>query len=249
MIRYGNFLFKYRNAIFPLAMTAVLAVFRPTYPGGSATADIWLDIAGMAIVLTGLGLRAAVIGLAYIKRGGVAKRIYAENLVTDGIFAHCRNPLYVGNLLILLGVFVIYNNPWVYLLGGGFFLVSYTAIVLAEEAFLRDKFAGAYDDYCRDVGRWWVEPRGLARTFSGMRFNWRRVIIKDYSTITTTAIMVLGLFAFEMVVNRGFDASRTSIYGFAAAAGAVLLAALAVRSLKKAHILTERMPEAAAPSA
>jgi hypothetical protein len=40
--------------------------------------------------------------LAYIKRGGRKKRIAADHLVVDGIFAHVRHPLYVGNFLLLV---------------------------------------------------------------------------------------------------------------------------------------------------
>ena len=58
--------------------------------------------------------------------------MYAETLVTRGFFAHSRNPLYLGNFLVLLGLFVIYNNPWVYALGVAFFAVTYRAIVAAE---------------------------------------------------------------------------------------------------------------------
>ena len=72
-----------------------------------------MDIAGVLIILSGLGLRAVVIGLAYIKRGGVNKMIHADTLVTNGLFAHCRNPLYAGNLLVVAGLLVIFNNPWV----------------------------------------------------------------------------------------------------------------------------------------
>jgi protein-S-isoprenylcysteine O-methyltransferase Ste14 len=122
------------------------------------------------------------------------------------------------------------------------------SIVLAEEAFLRDKFAGAYDAYCRDVSRWRIEPRGLARTIASMRFNWRRVVIKDYSTIATTALMVLGLLSFEMVATGDFETSRAALTAFIFAAMAILLLALAVRTLKKMKILTDRMPELEAPS-
>ena len=238
-IRYGDYLFKYRNAIFPAVMAVILAAFQPTYPGGSALYDSLLDILGVVLVVAGLGVRVVVIGLAYIKRGGLKKRVYAKNLVTEGIFAHCRNPLYVGNLLILVGFFVVHNNPLVYLLGGGFFLSAYAAIVAAEEHFLRGKFGEAYGAYCRDVHRWWIGTRGLGQTFQGMTFNWRRVIIKDYSTIATTTVTLLLIFSYQMVIARGFEASRDLLVVLVITMVMTIIAALWVRVLKKSGALTE----------
>jgi len=240
-IAYGNFLFRYRNAVFPLAMIVLAAVFRPTFPYDSSGADVALDLAGILLVVFGQSLRAAVIGLAYIKRGGVNKRIHADTLVTEGLFAHCRNPLYVGNLMILFGVMVIFNNPWVYLLGGGFFALSYSAIVHAEETFLSRKFGAAYEIYCRDVPRWLIETRGLGATFKGMHFNWRRVILKDYPTIATSTLMVLAVIAYQTFVAQGYAANWTEIVSFGAAGLALLAAVLLVRLLKKAGVLVDRL--------
>ncbi len=240
LVRYGVFLFRARNAVFPLVTVLVLALFGPVQAFGSAAADRWLDALGLLIVLAGQGVRAAVIGLAYIKRGGLNKKIYAEVLVREGIFAHARNPLYVGNLLILTGLFVIHNNPWVYLLGGGYFLLSYYAIVAAEERYLAAKFGADYTDYCREIGRWLPNLRGLGETMRGMTFNWRRVVMKDYSTVHTWSTTVLALIAYEVVTERGFAAARPVLLASAGGIVALALAALAVRTLKKSGWLHDR---------
>ena len=240
LIRYGIFLFRARNAVFPLVTILVLALFKPVQPFGSAAADFWLDALGLLIILSGQGVRAAVIGLAYIKRGGVNKKIYADTLVREGIFAHARNPLYLGNLLTLSGLFIIHNNPWVYLLGGGFFVLSYTAIVAAEERYLADKFGADYADYCRQVGRWVPNLRGLARTMGGMTFNWRRVVMKDYSTVHTWSTAVVALVAYEYVVEHGLAASQTVLAAAAVGVIALALAALGIRALKKSGRLHDR---------
>jgi len=240
LIRYGVFLFRARNAVFPLVTVLVLALFKPVQPFGSAAADHWLDALGLLIILSGQGVRAAVIGLAYIKRGGVNKKIYAESLVREGIFAHARNPLYLGNLLTLSGLFVIHNNPWVYLLGGGFFVLSYTAIVAAEERYLADKFGADYADYCRQVGRWVPNLRGLGQTMRGMTFNWRRVVMKDYSTVHTWSTAVVALLAYEYVVEHGLAASQTVLVAAAVGVVALALAALGIRALKKSGRLHDR---------
>jgi protein-S-isoprenylcysteine O-methyltransferase Ste14 len=199
-VRVGNFLFRYRNYAFPLLLLPLLLVFPPRYPFGSARLDGWLDLLAFGVALAGEGLRVAVVGLAYIKRGGVNKRVFAERLVTEGLFAHCRNPLYVGNFLLLLALLMLVNNLWLYVIAGAFFVFAYKAIVAAEETYLREKFGAEYEDYCRRVNRWLPDLRGIGETMRGMTFNWRRVIIKEYASIYAWILVALALQADEVVL-------------------------------------------------
>src|SRR4029078_8211515 len=93
------------------------------------------DALGLLLILLGQGLRAAVIGFATINRGGQNRLIHADDLVTDGLFAHSRNPLYVGNVLILSGLFLVHGTPWVVGLGIGFFCFSLFAHTLLQAHF------------------------------------------------------------------------------------------------------------------
>ena len=68
LVRAGRLLFHYRNVLFPLVLLALLAGSQPAHPAGAAVD--WLDVAGLAVALAGQSLRVAVIGYAYIKRGG-----------------------------------------------------------------------------------------------------------------------------------------------------------------------------------
>lgn len=195
LVRYGNFLFRYRDQVFPAVLLALFVITRPHWPGGRDDYDTTLDIVGFAIAFLGQLLRATVVGYAYIIRGGKNKQVYAEELVTRGFFNHSRNPLYVGNLLILLGLLVIWNSPLGYLVGVPFFLVGYIAIVAAEEAFLRGKFGAEYDAYAARVPRWWVRFGGFRESMEGMEFNWRRVVLKEYGS---AAYWVAGAFALTL---------------------------------------------------
>ena len=170
-VAYGHFLFKARNWLFPVVLIPLCLVFPPVDNDA-------MHVLGVIVAVLGLAVRGAVIGLVYIKRGGIGKKIAAPELVTEGMFRHGRNPLYLGNLLIVAGILLVQNNPWTYLLAGTFFLLSYSAIVAAEEEFLRAKFGQAYADYCAHTPRWLIDPRGLGETLSGMRFNWQRVVSK-----------------------------------------------------------------------
>ncbi len=180
MVAIGNFFFRYRNGVFPLVL--VLCLFRrwPVFP--AARAECWAVTAGIAVALLGQFIRAVTIGLAYIKRGGKDKKVYADTLVQEGIFAHCRNPLYLGNLLIITGVGIAANSLLFVLIGLPFFYFAYFAIIAAEENFLRGKFGGEYADYCRRVPRLIPRLAGLGATLQSMEFHWRRLLVKEYGT-------------------------------------------------------------------
>ncbi|MGB8275624.1 MAG: methyltransferase [Alphaproteobacteria bacterium] len=240
LVRVGNFLFRYRNYAFPMLLLPLLLVFPPQYPLGSARLDRWLDAAALVVAFLGEGLRVAVVGLAYIKRGGVGKRVYAERLVVEGLFAHCRNPLYVGNAMLLLALLMLVNNPWVYLIGGSFFLFAYTAIVAAEESYLKKKFGAEYEDYCRRVNRWVPDPRGIAETVRGMTFNWRRVAIKEYSSVYAWVLVAVILQADETVRNVGPEARGPALAALAAVFVLSTAAFIGVYVLKKSRILVDR---------
>ena len=107
---------------------------------------------------------------------------YGEELVTGGIFNHCRNPMYVGNLLMIFGTAILANSLFFLVVIGPLFLFIYQAIIAAEEHYLRGKFAQQFDDYCARVNRWWPRLAGLGASLAGMRFHWRRVLVKEYGT-------------------------------------------------------------------
>jgi protein-S-isoprenylcysteine O-methyltransferase Ste14 len=187
MIRIGNFFFHYRNALFPLAYLLLFL------NGPRIVADYRLAVAGGLIVaLAGQGLRAVTIGLDYIIRGGRNRQVYAEKLVQGGIFAHCRNPLYVGNFLIILGLGIACNSSLFLAVGIPFFLFAYWAIIAAEENFLQSKFGDEFAAYCARVNRLVPNFSGIGSTLRGMRFNWRRLISAEYgSTYAWLAAIIL----------------------------------------------------------
>jgi protein-S-isoprenylcysteine O-methyltransferase Ste14 len=74
-------------------------------------------------------------------------------LVISGPFAHLRNPLYVGNILLYFGLGIMSFALFPYLQVGAiiFFLFQYYFIVSEEEKYLLEKFKDDYKDYCKNV--------------------------------------------------------------------------------------------------
>lgn len=234
MVQIGNFFFKHRNWLFIFFYGAL---FIPSWSIVSKQNFgenylWWPIIIGLLVTVSGQLIRGFTIGLAYIVRGGKEGKPYAEGLVTDGIFNHCRNPLYVGNILMLLGVGILANSLLYVVVIIPIFLFIYQAIVLAEEDFLRKKFGNQFDDYCKTVSRWVPGLRGLGKTMNGMEFKWKRWILKEHTTqyIWLAGIILILLLRYPELTNNNITTRNT--------VSIILLAALTliyifVRVLKK----------------
>ncbi|WP_420238813.1 methyltransferase family protein [Telmatobacter bradus] len=119
-------------------LTAALYVAELWRHAPRPSAVLW----SLLLVLPGLWLRAYASG--YVKKN-------AELAVT-GPYAHTRNPLYLGSMLMAAG-FAVAIESWAVaaVLACGFALI-YIPVIAGEEKFLRSAFAG-FDDYCRQVPR------------------------------------------------------------------------------------------------
>jgi len=235
----GDFFFKYRNKIFPVILIGLFVGFKPTdnsFPGLPAGFNTdWLAI---VITASGLACRAIVIGFAYIKRGGLKKQVYAEHLVTTGFFGVCRNPLYIGNMLIYAGVFLMHGNPYVVVFGTASYYIIYESIIAAEEYFLRGEFGDEYAAYCRDVPRWLPKFSRFKHATEGMRFNIRRVIIKDYPTIANAVIALMGLELYEAWYFRTPEQFQQELKTYGVLIVLILIIAALISLAKKRKLLT-----------
>ena len=236
MIRLGNFFFHYRNGLFPVVYALLLV------PSPSVLPDFWLAAGlGFAVALAVQLLRFVTIGLEYIIRGGRGRQVYAEKLVQGGLFAHCRNPLYVGNYLIILGVGIASNSILFLALALPFFTFAYAAIIAAEENFLRNKFGQEFDEYCARVNRLLPNFSGLRKTVAGMRFNWRRVITAEYGS-TYIWLIAVTLVALKNIWQAGeYRADNPAVRLLWADAVLVTLGYFMARILKKGKFLGEHL--------
>lgn len=108
----------------------------------------------LALVVPGLWLRGYAAGIVKKNR----------ELTMSGPYAHTRNPLYLGSMLIAAGFAVALLNWLVALVLIAGFLVIYIPVVASEERFLRATFPG-FDEYCRRVPR--LVPRLLPARIEG----------------------------------------------------------------------------------
>ena len=203
----GRVLFKFRS-VTPLPVLSLLAwlLWRSrAVPGpGGAQLDDLLDVAGLTLCIFGQALRFYVTGWAIDGTSGQTDRLEAVVLNTRGPYAWVRNPLYVGNFFLVLGLLCVANDPFVTAIGLGFFCWQYFFIIRAEEDFLRGRFAHAFEDYCVKVPRW--IPR-LTPAFTGSlrtgAFDWRRALKKEHNPAAAWITGAVVLLLWESWARRG----------------------------------------------
>jgi protein-S-isoprenylcysteine O-methyltransferase Ste14 len=113
---------------------------------------LWL--AGPVLVAAGLVL---VVGAALQMRAlntSFIPRQKPSTLVTTGFFRLCRNPIYLGDALILFGVILWRDAPIGLPVLAAFLWIITTRFILAEEAVLRRSFGPAFEAWASRSGRW-----------------------------------------------------------------------------------------------
>jgi protein-S-isoprenylcysteine O-methyltransferase Ste14 len=204
----GNFFFGYRNALFPLIFALGALTLRPEVMFGSEIADRILRVCGIVLALLGQAVRLTTIGFEYIHRGGKDGQVHAGRLVRGGVYGIIRNPMYLGNGLIAVGMTMLLGSPLGYLILIPFFFFVYQTIVAAEEAYLRDKFGREYDDYAAAVNRFIPSLSRILESVAGMRFDWRRSVRKDLGTIVGLSIGLILIPAWRNYFLYGWEASK-----------------------------------------
>ena len=137
-------LFNYRSYT-PIPFLILMVIF--------ANPTVASLVIGFVIALFGEYLRfwgVSWAGSETRTTGGVG----GTYLIISGPFAYVRNPLYVGNILLYVGIGIMSMALFPYLQFAAliFFSLQYHFIVLEEEGYLVDEFSD-YDEYCKQVPR------------------------------------------------------------------------------------------------
>lgn len=122
-------------------------------PGSEVLSSPALAITGGVLCVLGLALFvAALFALGRNFRVGLDETHPGE-LVTNGVFAVTRNPIYLSFILILTGVFLTIPNWILLLLLFGGIMLFHRQMEIEEKSLLA-VYGAAYADYCKKVGRY-----------------------------------------------------------------------------------------------
>lgn len=132
-------------------LTAAGIILRNTgwLDSGSVPAwDLPMTIAGFALLLAGAYLYYA----AHL-RMKLFDHVRQNHLVTTGVYAWVRNPVYSAVMLVCTGLLMMAYNLWLLLLPLVFWALMTAMLIPTEEKWLRELHGQAYADYCERVNR------------------------------------------------------------------------------------------------
>ncbi len=180
--RIGARLFRQRGWL-PLLFLGI-----PLVMPGSTSPSRWLI--GLSLIAVGEAIRLAGVAAA----GSVTRRRSrnVQRLVTYGIFAWCRNPLYVGNFLIWMGFVAISGVLWFLPIAVVLFAVEYELIVRYEEGVLESTFGEEYLSYKSRTPRWL--PRPPSGTRETGEHDWGEAWKSEISTFLQYAVLILAFY-------------------------------------------------------
>ncbi len=145
MNNFSAKIFSYRSYT-PIPFLIVMLIFQK--------ATLESMIIGFVISLIGESFRlwgVSVAGSETRTTGGVG----GSFLVVTGAFAYVRNPLYLGNIFLYLGIGIMSMAlfPYLQIIALIFFYIQYKFIIDEEEKYLEKTFGKQYDDYRNKVPR------------------------------------------------------------------------------------------------
>jgi protein-S-isoprenylcysteine O-methyltransferase Ste14 len=202
LAKTGDYFFKWRSYL-PLFMACLfipaLAYFR--HPFDHPGLNLAWDLGCLAISLIGQAIRFYTVG--FVPRGTSGRntlRQVADTLNITGMYSLVRNPIYLGNFMIWLGLSLFVKSVWFTAIIILFFTIFYERIIFAEETFLREKFGAAFLEWADATPA--IIPRFKNWRRPSLPFSWKSALKREYGSffaiiVTFTVLEVLaGLFAY-----------------------------------------------------
>ena len=145
MSKLASTLFKYRSYT-PIPFLVVMLIFQEATPASLIT--------GFTVSIVGELVRSWGVSWAGSETRTTSE-VGGSNLVISGPFAYVRNPLYIGNILIYLGLgimtFALF--PYLQIAALLFFIFQHHFIVKEEENYLHKTYGRFYVDFVKNVPR------------------------------------------------------------------------------------------------
>ena len=151
MISHGHLIFRWRSYIPLLFIVPLILALRDSAHleeiFGEREEDLWV-LASFLLSLSGVAIRCFTVG--FVPAGTSGRNTggqRAHRLNTTGMYSVVRNPLYLGNFVIILGVLMSLMVWWLVLICALGFFIYMERIILAEEAFLEETYSDEYRNW------------------------------------------------------------------------------------------------------
>jgi protein-S-isoprenylcysteine O-methyltransferase Ste14 len=228
--RSGNWLFRWRSYL-PLMMigTFLLALRGYEYPGHNEGLDHLWEILCLLVSFFGLGIRICTVGHTPKGTSGRnTKKQVADTLNTSGMYSVVRNPLYLGNFFMGLGIALFAHLWWLTIIYILVFWLYYERIIFAEEAYLRNKYGDEYLKWANSTPAFL--PKLSKYQKADLSFSLRNVLKREYNGFFAVIVVMFILETVGEIYAKGeFDFD----FGWLLLLGVAFIVWLGLRSLKK----------------
>jgi protein-S-isoprenylcysteine O-methyltransferase Ste14 len=204
----GTWLFKYRG-ILPLIIFVIGAAL---FLKNESSPENWIlkeelehilyELSCLIVSFIGFFIRVYTVGYSRPNTSGRnTEHQVADVLNTTGIYSMVRNPLYVGNFFMWLGIAMLTGNFWFIIAFILFYFLYYERIIFTEEEFLKNKFGETYLNWAKETPV--IVPKFSSFVKTGYNFNWRKVLRQEKNGFAALMI-IFCLFdiAGELIKNQ-----------------------------------------------
>ena len=141
--------------IYALSVGLIMWLLSRHFPVAQIISPPWNNL-GIALMLLAALMDFSSLYLFFKKRTtpNPMKPEFTTGLVTDGFYKISRNPMYLGMLIILIGVAIYLGKLSAFLVLPAFYILITEMQIKPEERMLEEKFGEEYLDYKRKVRRW-----------------------------------------------------------------------------------------------
>lgn len=226
----GQILFRRRGWLPLFLFAAVLPAFlNYSYPSRSHAAQEAWNLLCLGLASVGQVFRFVTIAHAPPRTSGRNRRNQvADVLNTEGTYSIVRNPLYLGNCLSWLGLAAVPQSFWLWICVGLVFWLYHERVILAEEAFLADRFGEEFESWAARTPaflpnmRLWIRP-----TFP---CSFRAALGREYVNWFT---LISAFAALDAIADSAAESRLRFDPGWAISWGIALLLFVVVRFLRK----------------
>ena len=200
--RSGNWLFKRRSWL-PLVLYgfALLVMYFYAESTHACISNWKWGLFCLGVSFLGLLIRALTVG--YTPKGTSGRNTekqVADSLNQTGIYSLVRHPLYLGNFLMWLGLFLYIGIWWFVLICCLAYWLYYERIMYAEEAFLTRTYGQLYEDWAKHTPAFLPALTGWKA--SPASFSLKNVLKREYNgffamLFSFSALNAISYFFFE----------------------------------------------------
>jgi protein-S-isoprenylcysteine O-methyltransferase Ste14 len=232
----GAFLFRWRSflplLLIPFAIPAMLEAARIEMIIGENIDDI-LDLICFGVSVFGLFVRGATVGFVpYGTSGRNTSEQRAHSLNRTGLYSVVRNPLYLGNFIVALGIVLSLKAWWFVALFILVYWLYIERIIAVEEAYLSGKFGKEYDDWA--AGTPCFFPRFSLWRPPSEAFSLRTVLRREYNGILVVVLTFLVMdVVTDVIADGGFSDWLKNDYLWRSIAAVGIVIFFLLRTLKK----------------